>query len=142
MSKFKKSQHREFVHSIINRMNTNSFQIKGMMATILAAFLAIYAANEKIIFILIPIPIICLFWFFDAYYLQLERKFRGIYNDICDITPEEEKITKKVFEMNPKLYINDKYNYWKVLLYSSITPFYLIIIIGLIISYLILKFNN
>jgi hypothetical protein len=134
-------QHREFVQATISRMNTNSFHLKGMMITILAAFLAIYATNLKILFIITPIPIVTIFWFFDAYYLQLERKFRGIYDDICNLTPEKDIKTKKTFEMNPKLYVGGNYNYWKILLKSSLTPFYLIINVSLIVCYFILKFN-
>ncbi|RXJ52631.1 hypothetical protein [Gelidibacter gilvus] len=134
-------QHREFVQTTIIRMNTISFQLKGMMITILAAFLAIYATNPKIILIVIPIPIVTTFWFFDAYYLQLERKFRGIYNDICNLTPEKDIKTKKLFEMNPKLYTGGNYNYWKVLFKSSITPFYIIINLSLVVSYFILNAN-
>ncbi|MBV7268952.1 hypothetical protein [Winogradskyella luteola] len=139
MLESRKTQHREFVQSVITRMNTNSFQIKGMMVTILAAFLAIYASNKNILFIVIPIPIVTLFWLFDAYYIQLERKFRGIYKDICDLTPEKDIKTKMVFEMNPKLYTSGQYNYWNVLFKSSVTPFYLIINITLVICYFILK---
>ncbi|MDH7912079.1 hypothetical protein [Winogradskyella sp. SYSU M77433] len=137
----KKSQHREFTQRVITRMNTNSFQIKGMMITIIAAFLAVYAANPKSIFIILPVPLVILFWFLDSYYLQMERKFRGIYKDICDLNKEnEEKLTLKIFEMNPKLYKGGDYCFWKVLLWSSITVLYLITTISLIIMYLILEY--
>lgn len=142
MEETKKAQHREFVQSVITRMNTNSFQLKGMMITITAAFLAIYASNPKLIFIILPVPITCLFWLLDAYYLQLERKFRGIYKDICDLNKEGEvKKTTKLFEMNPKLYKGGDFSFWKVLLWSSLTVFYSVIIIILIIAYFMVKNN-
>ncbi|GFD93125.1 hypothetical protein KUL156_43070 [Alteromonas sp. KUL156] len=140
MEEAKKTQHREFVQAVITRMNTNSFQIKGMMITIVAAFLAIYASNPKTIFVILPVPLVCLFWFLDAYYLQLERKFRGVYKDICDLNEQgEEKKTTKIFEMNPSLYKGGNYSYWKVLLLSSLTTFYIVIITSLIIAYFLLK---
>lgn len=139
MEDLNKSQHREFVQSVITRLNTNSFQIKGMMITIVAAFLAVYGANSKSIFIVIPVPIVFIFWFFNSYYLQLERKFRGIYEDICDLTEANAKKTKKVFQMEPTLYIGGKYSFWNVLLWSALTPFYLSIILGLITVYSILE---
>jgi hypothetical protein len=138
MSKLKKAQHREFVQSVITRMNANSFQIKGMTITIVAAFLGVYASNAKILFILIPIPFVLLFWFLDAYYLQLERKFRGVYNDICDLNSEPKKTTR-VFEMNPKLYKVDDYRYFKVLFSSSILSLYIVLIVGLTIAYFALR---
>lgn len=136
-----RAQHREFVQSVITRMNTNSFQIKGMMITIVAAFLAIYGANSKTIFIIIPIPIVLLFWFINSYYLQLERKFRGIYNDICDLTNDSEKLTTEVFLMNPQLYKGGKYSFWKAFFKSYLTTIYLAIMISLLISYFIIRNN-
>lgn len=142
MAETKKAQHREFVQAVITRMNTNSFQLKGMMITITAAFLAIYASNPKLIFIILPVPIACLFWFLDAYYLQLERKFRGVYNDICDLNEEgEDKKTTKIFEMNPSLYKGGDYSFWRVLLWSSLTVFYIVITTSLVIAYFMIKYN-
>jgi len=138
-----KAQHREFVQSVITRMNTNSFHLKGLMITLVSAFLGVFASSSDISlnFLLIPIPLVVLFWFLDAYYLQLERQFRGIYNDICDITPDDKKETKQVFLMNPKLYKTGNYRYFKVLLSPSILSFYLSIIICLFILYYYLNCN-
>jgi hypothetical protein len=133
-----KAQHREFVHSTITRMNNNSFELKKMMVTIVGAFLAIYAANPKILFILIPIPLVILFWFLDTYYLQQERKFRGIYDDICNITPKADQKTQIIFGMNTKAYNDKDYGFLNVLFSISLTPLYITIIICLIIAYCIL----
>jgi hypothetical protein len=138
MEESKKAQHREFVQSVITRMNANSFQIKGMTITIVAAFLGVYASNSKILFILIPIPFVLLFWFLDTYYLQLERQFRGVYNDICDLNSEPKKTTR-VFEMNPKLYKGDDYRYFKVLFSTSILSLYVVLIASLTIAYFALR---
>ena len=137
MSKLeKKMQHREFVQNTITRMNMNSFQIKGLSITIVSAFLAIYAAENKILFIIIPIPFVLLFWFLDAYYLQQERKFRGIYNDITGLT--QTPLTTKIYEMNTNLYCGNKYCFFNAFKSKSILPLYTIIIIGLTIIYCIL----
>jgi hypothetical protein len=77
-----KRQHLEFIQNVITRMNTNSFQIKGLAVSIVTALMAIYASTPKIILIFIGIPPTVLFWFLDSYYLQQERKFRGVYNDV------------------------------------------------------------
>lgn len=134
MSKLeKKMQHREFVQNAITRMNTNSFQIKGLAITIVSGFLAIYAAVQKPLFIIIPVPFIVIFWFLDAYYLQLERKFRGIYKDITGQT--HSPLTTKIYEINPRLYKDKKYSYINVVISKSIWPIYLLTILGLIITY-------
>jgi len=88
-----KKQHLEFIQNIITRMNANSFQIKGMTIAIVSALMAIYAANPKILFIFFGIPPTLFFWFLDSYYLQQERKFRGVYNDVAGL--------KKIIEVRP-----------------------------------------
>jgi hypothetical protein len=82
---------------------------------------------------------IFLFWFLDAYYLQLERKFRGLYNDVAGVSDEPKEI--KAFEMRPDLYKSGKYNFFNVLFSNTIWPLYLIIILGLISIYFYLKCN-
>jgi hypothetical protein len=71
-------------------MNTNSFQIKGMAVTIVSALLAIYATTSNIMFVFLAIAPTILFWFLDSYYLQQERKFRGVYNNVTGLKNDVE----------------------------------------------------
>jgi hypothetical protein len=95
-----KRQHLEFIQNVITRMNTNSFQIKGMAVTIVSALIAIYASTGNTAFIFLGIAPTVLFWFLDSYYLQQERKFRGVYNNVArlkndvEIKPYEMPIQK------------------------------------------------
>ena len=82
-----KIKHLEFIQTVITRMNQNSFQIKGWMITIVSALLALYASSGKQIYILVAIVPTVIFWFLDTYYLQQERKFRGVYNDVAGLSP-------------------------------------------------------
>ena len=79
-------KHLEFIQAVITRMNANSFQIKGWTVTIVSALLAIFASTKNHYFILTGIFPNIVFWFLDSYYLQQERKFRGLYNDVADIS--------------------------------------------------------
>lgn len=81
-------QHLEFLQNSITRMNTNSFQIKGLMVTIIAALSAIYATNENYSYLVITLPVIIIFLFLDSYYLQNERKIREIYKNVAGIKNE------------------------------------------------------
>ena len=101
-------KHLEFIQNIITRMNTNSFQIKGMAVAIVSALLAVYASEKNPDFVLITIFPLILFWFLDSYYLTQERKFRGIYNDLLKGNPNN----LKPFEMRPDLYKKGKYSFW------------------------------
>ena len=125
-------KHLEFIQSIITRMNTNSFQLKGWSVTISSALLAVYATTKNNNFILVSLFPVIVFWFLDAYYLMQERKFRGLYKDVAGISEEPKKL--KSFEMRPDLYIGGEYCYSDTLLSSRISGLYiplLIILLGL-----------
>ncbi len=134
----KKVKHLEFIQSNIARMNQCSFQMKGWMVAIVSALLALYAAsinNETgdgtNMFIFIAIAPTLIFWILDSYYLQQERKFRGIYNDLID----PEKCTKiKEFSMPLGNYDRCKYCLFHVMWSVTEAMLYLPIIAGLVLA--------
>lgn len=137
--KEEKIKHLEFIQNIITRHNTNSFQIKGLTVAIVSALLAVYASNNNLEFIWIGIIPTILFWFLDSYYLQLERKFRGLYNDVACVSKVPKEI--KEMEMRPDLYKGGKYKFINVLFSNTMCPLYLFTSIGLTIVYFYLKCN-
>ena len=136
--KEKKIKHLEFIQNIITRMNTNSFQVKGMAITIVSALLVIYASEKNPDFLIISIFPIFLFWFLDAYYLTQERKFRGLYNDFL----KDNIHNLKPFEMRPDLYKKGKYSFWSVLFSKTIWTIYLTISVIIVLIYLYLKIKK
>ena len=104
-----KIKHLEFIQNVITRMNTNSFQIKGWCIVIVSAFIAIYASTKDTYFFIAAVFPTIIFWFLDAYYLNQERKFRGLYNDVAGVTENPKEI--KLFAMRPDLYVGGKYSY-------------------------------
>lgn len=133
-----KTKHLEFVQSVITRMNTNSFQLKGWMITIVSALLALFASSSNGIYIIVAIVPTLIFWFLDAFYLQQERKFRGLYEDI--VNDNVEKI-KKEFSMPINEYKYDKndsdtkkYCYWNAFFSTTILPLYGIIVLALAVG--------
>ncbi len=125
-----KIKHLEFIQNVITRMNTNSFQIKGWSIVIVSALLAIYASTKNNYFFLAAVFPTLIFWFLDAYYLNQERKFRGLYNDVAGVTDEPKEI--KLFAMCPDLYTGGKYSYWSAFFSTTILKMYLAIIVLLI----------
>jgi hypothetical protein len=122
-------KHLEFIQNVITRMNTNSFQIKGWSIVIVSALMAIYASTQNSYFFLTAIFPTSIFWFLDAYYLNQERKFRGLYNDVAGVTDKPKEI--KLFAMRPDLYVGGQYSYWSAFFSITILKMYLAIIIGL-----------
>lgn len=133
-----KLKHLEFIQNVITRMNTNSFQIKGWTVTIVSAILAIYASTKNCYFILSGIFPTLIFWFLDTYYLTQERKFRGLYNDVAEVSENPKQI--KPFAMRSDLYTKGKYSYWYVFRSTTIWKLYLTIIIILCGLFMYLAF--
>jgi hypothetical protein len=111
-------------------MNTNSFQIKGWTVALVSALLAIFASTNNHYFALVGIGPVLLFWCLDAYYLTQERKFRGLYNDVAQVSKEPKEI--KLFAMRPDLYVGGSYSYWAVIKSSTICGIYLPVLLLLI----------
>jgi len=124
-------KHLEFIQSVITRMNTNCFQIKGWNITVVAALLAVYASTKNELFILVSLLPNVTFWLLDTYYLMQERKFRALYEDVARISEDHKEI--KEFSMKTDLYKGGRFSYFDVLTSSTIVwlyPFLLLILIG------------
>ncbi len=131
-------KHLEFIQNVITRMNTNSFQIKGWSIVILSALLAIFASTKNNYFFLAAAFPTLIFWFLDAYYLNQERKFRGLYNDVAGVS--ENPIDIKLFAMRPDLYVGGKYSYWSTFFSITILKMYLAMIVSLIGIFIYFEF--
>ena len=129
-------KHLEFIQNIITRMNTNSFQLKRMFVIIVSALLAVYASEKNPDFILIAILPLILFWFLDSYYLQQERKFRGLYNDLLNGNPHN----VKPFEMKLNLYKRGRYSFRSAFLSKTISTVYISVAIIVSFIYICLKY--
>ena len=132
-------KHMEFLQNIITRMNTNSFQIKGMAVTIVAAFLALYASTQKEMFIFISVVPTFLFGFLDSYYLQQEKKFIGIYKDVAGLSKTN---PVRPFEMPIENYKGNGYSFVEVLISPTILWLYGVLIVveiclGFVVPYYI-----
>jgi hypothetical protein len=119
-------KHLEFIQGIVNRMGANSFQMKGWMITIVSALLAFYSSTGQKSILLFAILPTVLFWGLDTYYLQQERKFRGMYNDVSKVTENPPEI--KPFAMPLNLYTGGKYSFSDCFTSQTILPLYLFVV--------------
>lgn len=74
-----KRQHLEFVQGVIARMASNSFQVKGFTMVVATLLGGLFGEGKNVIFLLLLIPITVMCAWVDAYYLQLEHKYRALY---------------------------------------------------------------
>lgn len=131
-----KRNHLLMIQGIIDRMGRNFFSLKEWSIGIMIAIFAFAGKNTHKAVIITLIPLI-VFWFLDAYYLMLERKFRALYDDVR--LKDESSID---FNMNfniIKLNMNDikKYSFLSILSSKSIMPFYVVCIITSVIIYFV-----
>lgn len=84
-----KSNHLSMIQSTIQRMGNNSFYLKGWAVLIIVAIFTFAGEQNNIRCILFTNLPLIVFWGLDAYYLQLERKYRFLYNDVRNKKEEE-----------------------------------------------------
>ncbi len=75
------------IQGVINRLAANSFLIKGWSVTIVVALFSLATVETNKQFILIAYFPVIIFWFLDAYYLSLERRFKDLYDEARLLEP-------------------------------------------------------
>ena len=76
-------EHLKLVQGVISRMGLNSFALKGWSVTLVAALMALAVNTHRRSYALLALFPGAIFWGLDAYYLWQERRFRGVYNEVC-----------------------------------------------------------
>ncbi len=127
----------EFIQNIVSRLNSNSFQIKGLSITILSALLAVYSSNNNLKILILAIIPTFLLWLLDSYYLYQERLFRDLFNKISNI--ESNKNEFKHFDLSISDIEKKTDKYLSAVFSKTTFVFYYSIILVLIITYVILK---
>lgn len=125
-------QHLAFIQDVITRMNSNSFSLKGLMITIVAAlgafFVNDYNKGTAVAYLAVALLLVLIFWFLDAYYLKKERQYRMLYDDAV-------KDKAELYKMKA----DDYYVcYFEVLLSKTMWPLYLSMALVLIVAFFII----
>jgi hypothetical protein len=124
----KKLKHLELIQAVVNRLANNSFWLKGWTVTIVAALLVLAAERGAAPIPLIGVLVVLVFWGLDGYFLQQERKFRALYDDVR--AKSEAKVD---FSMNIGPYRGGRYRWASAALSRALWPMYgvLLVAIGL-----------
>lgn len=116
-----KHKHLEFIQASIGRMSGNLFLLKGWSVTLIAALFALAAKDTNKAYIVVAYFPLFIFWFLDAYFLAMERRFRSLYEHVRCL--KEEDID---FSMDTELYKIDPRNQWISALFSrTLFPYYI-----------------
>ena len=125
-------QHLAFIQDVITRMNSNSFSLKGLMITVIAALLAFSVNDDNrgtaVVYLTIALLLVVIFWFLDAYYLKMEKQYRKLYEEAVKEKAELYKMTADDYYVC----------YFEVLLSKTMLPLYLPIAVVLIVAIIII----
>ena len=97
-----KFRHLQFIQGVINRLASNSFQMKGWSVVLVAAVLVLLARQSRLDASFIAAVPVAVFWGLDGYFLWQERLFRALYDQVRVL--EDGKIN---FSMNIKSFKKD-----------------------------------
>lgn len=127
-----KIKHLEMIQSIITRMAQNSFMIKGWSLTLVVAMFA-FVPKTACLFVPIVIIPVLIFTCLDAYYLQLERRYRKLYDIVREKEESDVDFNLKITDQCKQ----ESNKYCKCLFTKSILFFYLpvlIVCVGIILA--------
>lgn len=77
-----KIKHLEFIQGVINRLASNSFQMKGWAVVLVAAILVLLARENRLDAAFVALVPVLAFWGLDGYFLWQERLYRALYDHV------------------------------------------------------------
>lgn len=84
-----KRKHLEFIQGVINRLSSNTFLFKGWSITIIGAVFTAMLTTGNYNLLWLILGIVLIFWFIDAYYLTLERRYRDLYSQVAELLTDK-----------------------------------------------------
>lgn len=136
MEKEEKNIHLQMIQDIIARMGQNSFHMKGWAIGIMIAIFSFAGDQSNIKCILFTIMPMIIMWFLDSYYLQLERKFRLLYDDVR-MCKKSKNYDMRFNDIKIKVKDSYKISYIKILFSVTEAIFYLTCIATTTLIYLL-----
>ncbi len=104
MSKDHIIKHLEMTQTIINRLGSNSFLLKGWSMTLIVAAMVLvarYDLQNPYLVLTLVVPVLG-FWTLDGYFLWQERLFRQVYNEIRQQNDTDFKMDVMKHRSKPK----------------------------------------
>lgn len=93
--------HLSILQNVIQRMSTNSSSAKGWCITSVSAILVLVANKGNRDYAFIALMPALLFFFLDAYYLSLEKRFRDSYNVFVRKLHGRELVVEDLYSVVP-----------------------------------------
>ncbi len=127
-----KLKHLEFIQSVINRLSTNSFLLKGWSVVLVSALFALSANNSNVAFIMLAYIPAIVFWGLDGYFLSTERLYRALYEKVRKMDNDDID-----FSMDTRQLKGKSLTWMSATLSKTLIPFHGSLIIAIIIVMLV-----
>jgi len=88
-------RHLEMIQAVVSRLANNSFLIKGWSVTLTTALFGFAVSSDQWLLSLVGVVVSFMLWMLDAYYLQKEKAYRKLYDEI-----RLESASKSLFTMD------------------------------------------
>ena len=85
----RKIKHLEFIQSVINRLASDSFRMKGWCVVLVAALFILLAREGHVEFVAVALIPVIAFWGLDGYFLCQERLYRVLYGHVRALEEDE-----------------------------------------------------
>ncbi len=131
-----KNNHLSMIQSTIQRMGNNSFMLKGWAVLVIVAIFTFAGEQNNVKCILFTIIPLIVFWGLDSYYLQLERKFRVLYDDVRSKNEEDIDYDMNFNNVSITVESSKKLSYFKCLTSMTEILFYVTCIVTTVLIYL------
>lgn len=80
--------HLQMLQTVIARMASNSFLLKGWSVTLVSALFALAADKSNPCFVYLAYFPVLMFWVLDGFFLQQDRLFRKLYDHVRALSEE------------------------------------------------------
>jgi hypothetical protein len=131
-----KNNHLSIIQSTVQRMGNNSFLLKGWAVLIIVAIFTFAGEQNNVRCILFTVIPLLVFWGLDTYYLQLERKYRMLYDEVRLKKEEEVDFDMNFNNVATTVGNANKISYFKCLFSKTEVLFYLTCIVTTVLIYL------
>lgn len=115
--------HLQIIQGVINRLSQNSFLLKGWAVVLVSGLFALAAGNSEILFVYLAYLPAIAFWCLDAYFLQQERLYRALYNEMREVDDADVD-----FSMDTRPVADKVAPWYKVAVSPTIIAFHLTLI--------------
>jgi hypothetical protein len=98
-----REKHLELIQGVINRMASNSFQLKGWSVVLVSALFALAGADAKVYLVYLAYLPAIAFWVLDGFFLWQERMYRKLYDAVRKETGPDSDFSMNAYQYKDKV---------------------------------------